>query len=134
MSDYYWPIRVYYEDTDAGGVVYHSQYLNFCERARTEWLGALGFEQDQLAADGILFAVRKLTADYRRPARFNQRLSVTTRLGEARRASLHFEQRIVREPDGELLFTCSVQVACLDTERLKPTAIPAALKERLSHD
>jgi len=73
-----WPVRVYYEDTDAGGVVYYANYLKFLERARTEWLRELGYEQDTLMQDGIIFAVRRVTIDYLRPARFNQLLEVQT--------------------------------------------------------
>ena len=82
------PLRVYYEDTDSGGVVYYANYLRFMERARTEWLRALGFEQDHLIRDeGILFAVRSASLEYHRPARFNDQLLVGVRLAERRRAA-----------------------------------------------
>lgn len=82
---FHWPVRVYYEDTDSGGVVYYANYLKFMERARTEWLRSLGFEQDVLNAQhGIIFAVRSVTVEYLRPARFNDLLSVGVRLGERR--------------------------------------------------
>ena len=78
--EFSWPVRVYYEDTDAGGVVYHARYLNLLERARTEWLRSLGVEQDHLLAEtGLLFLVSRIAVDYLRPARFNQQLQVTVR-------------------------------------------------------
>ena len=95
--DFQWPVRVYYEDTDSGGVVYYANYLRFMERARTEWLRALGFEQDILIRDeGIIFAVRSASLEYLRPARFNDQLLVGVRLAESRRASLSFEQAVTR--------------------------------------
>ncbi|KAA6185973.1 tol-pal system-associated acyl-CoA thioesterase [Thiohalocapsa marina] len=123
-----WPVRVYYEDTDAGGVVYHANYLNFLERARTEWLSDLGFEQDRLRAEqGVLFAVRRLAIDYLRPALFNDRLmvlSVPVRLG---RASLDFEQKILRDAGGTLCCRARVELACVSADRLRPTRIPDAV-------
>ncbi len=120
-----WPVRVYYEDTDAGGVVYHSQYLNFMERARSEWLRALGFEQDKLAdQEQVVFVVRRIEVDFRRPARFNDALLVTVELVEQRSASLILTQFIRRESDGEALIQGRVRVACVDAKRFRPTPIP----------
>ena len=116
-------VRVYYEDTDAGGVVYHANYLNFFERARTEMLRELGFEQDQLRDDyGIIFAVRAMQIDYLRPAKFNDLVHVSAVISQLKKASLTFEQTI---KCGEMMLcTCSCRIACLNADNLKPTAIP----------
>ncbi len=128
-----WPVRVYYEDTDAGGVVYHSQYLNFMERARTEWLRAKGFEQDELAArEGLVFVVRRIEVDFRRAARFNDALYVTVELAERRRTNLTLEQAILREADGELLIRGRVQVACVDSENFRPLRIPEQIAREMA--
>lgn len=128
------PVRVYYEDTDAGGVVYHAKYLNFMERARTEWLRAAGFEQDELRAHhGVIFAVNHLSIDYRRPARFNEALRVTARLIEARGVRLRLAQQVIRQNDNEVLAEAEVQVVCVDAERFRPTAIPSLILEKLLH-
>ena len=118
------PVRVYWEDTDAGGVVYYANYLKFLERARTEWLSSLGLEQDRLARDaGVLFVVRRVEADYLRPARFNDRLLVHSRLDELGRVSLVMAQEVVR--DGECLLSARVQVACVEQAGFRPARIPA---------
>jgi len=94
-NKFVWSIRVYYEDTDCGGVVYHSNYLKFMEQARTEWLRHLGLEQDVLRDEyGIIFAVRSLSIDYLKPAAFNQLLSVETEIEKAGKVSLFFKQKI----------------------------------------
>jgi acyl-CoA thioester hydrolase len=126
VQPFAWPIRVYYEDTDAGGVVFHSNYLNFFERARTEMLRALGHEQDVLKADyGILFVVRSLQVDYLKPARFNDMLLVSAKLAEAKKASLVFEQEITR--GGDILCKGIFRIACLDAMAMTPKAIPQHL-------
>ncbi|WP_018878520.1 MULTISPECIES: tol-pal system-associated acyl-CoA thioesterase [unclassified Thioalkalivibrio] len=118
-----WPVRVYYEDTDAGGVVYHANYLKFMERARTEWLRALGFEQDRLRSEyGIVFAVRRLAVEMQRPAHFNEALTVTCRVTRMRRASVEFAQVVQREATA--LATGEVAIACVDMARQAPVAIP----------
>ncbi len=123
-----WPVRVYYEDTDAGGVVYHSHYLNFMERARTEWLRALGFEQDRLVErDNVIFVLRRAEVDFLQPARFNELLTVTCELAEQRRASLVFCQEISRQADARLLCSGRVKVACLDAARFRPRPPPEGL-------
>ena len=122
-----WPVRVYYEDTDAGGVVYYANYLKFMERARTEWLRALGFEQDRLREEaGILFAVSRLAVDYLRPARFNERLLVSVNMTKLGRASISLAQEVSRE-SGEMLCTGVVRIACLDAASLRPRPMPAAM-------
>ena len=134
---FYWPVRVYYEDTDSGGVVYYANYLKYLERARTEWLRNLGIEQDVLAKSaGVIFAVRALTIEYLRPARFNEQLYAGAAVGGRRAASLTFLQRVVRAdnavaPDdaaaldaAEALCTARVEVVCVDAAGLRPRRIP----------
>lgn len=127
-------MRVYYEDTDAGGVVYYANYLRFLERARTEWLRALGFEQDDLRARlGILFAVRRVTADYLRPARFNDRLEVTVEPARVGPASIEFSQEVRRghATGWDTLCTASVRIACLDAAQFEPRPIPPEMTARI---
>ncbi len=135
-TGFFWPVRVYYEDTDAGGVVYYANYLKFFERARTERLRAMGFEQDALRAEhGVLFAVRSVQAEYLKPARFNDRLHVTAEISELKRASLSFTQEIRREgPAGDLLCQASIRVVCLTADSLRPTAIPDFLLQRIKDE
>lgn len=125
---FYWPVRVYYEDTDSGGVVYYANYLRYLERARTEWLRNLGFDQDVLNRDhGIIFAVRSVSVAYRRPGRFNDLLEVSVSLAGRRAASLMFSQQVTRvaADDGrELLCTAEVEVTCIDVSGLRPRRIP----------
>jgi len=122
------PIRVYYEDTDTGGVVYHSNYLNFMERARTEWLRALGFEQDELLREyGVLFAVSAVNIAFQKPARFNELLAVTVALDRRGAASLTLKQEVRR--GDEVLATAEVRIACIDAQRFVPVAIPARVAE-----
>ncbi len=128
-----WPVRVYYEDTDAGGVVYHARYVQFLERARTEWLRSLGFEQARLRREqGILFAVRKLSLDFVRPACLDQALRVTLALGDRRRACIDFEQQVLDANDGLVCCRAQVNVACIDAERMRPMRIPEELLNALS--
>ena len=132
-ADFQWPVRVYYEDTDSGGVVYYANYLRFMERARTEWLRALGFEQDHLIRDeGILFAVRSASLEYLRPARFNDQLLVGVRLAERRRVSLSFEQ-VVSHADEQALPLCTgrIRIACLAADSLQPRPIPPNVLEEI---
>jgi acyl-CoA thioester hydrolase len=121
-----WPVRVYYEDTDSGGVVYYANYLKFMERARTEWLRSLGFEQDRLAETaGVIFAVRSANLEFISPARFNDSLEVSAQLMQRRRASLTFEQGVYHAGQpGQLLCSGVVRVACLSVDHFKPQAIP----------
>lgn len=128
MREFLWPVRVYYEDTDSGGVVYYANYLKFMERARTEWLRSLGFEQDRLLEnDRIIFAVRRVAVDFRHPARFNDALQVSARIKARGKASLTFQQEITKQPDGKLLCDGEVQIACIDAVRFRPCPIPASL-------
>lgn len=126
MQSFQWPVRVYYEDTDSGGVVYHANYLRFMERARTEWLRALGFEQDWLRSEhNCLFAVHSMNLNFRRPARFNDLLEIESNLLEINGASLYFAQKIYRS--GELLCEATVRVVSLDARRFRPRAMPQFL-------
>jgi acyl-CoA thioester hydrolase len=123
------PIRVYYEDTDAGGVMYHSNYLNFFERARTEMLRDLGFEQNELREkNGVIFAVRSMQIEYLRPAKFNDLVQVSATISQTKKASLTFEQIIKRKD--EILCTASCRIACLTADNLQPTAIPDFLLQQ----
>lgn len=128
MDRFVWPVRVYYEDTDSGGVVYYANYLKFMERARTEWLRGRGFEQDALLHEQrLMFAVRSLTVDYHRPARFNDLLLVRSAVVQAGGASLVFEQIIQREHAVSALCSARVKVACIDAETFRARRIPRQL-------
>ncbi len=125
-------MRVYYEDTDCGGVVYYANYLKFMERARTEYLRARGYEQGPLRRDqGILFTVHSLQVDFRSPARFNDALDVTASITEARRASLTFNQRIRRSGETAVLCQGVVRIACVDAASFKPAPIPEIIRTEL---
>ncbi|NMQ20830.1 tol-pal system-associated acyl-CoA thioesterase [Candidatus Competibacter phosphatis] len=130
-----WPVRVYHEDTDGGGVVYYANYLKFMERARTEWLRARGFEQDVLLRDRrVLFAVRTLNMDYHRPARFNDLLEVVSRIAEVGGASLTFAQSIRRADSTEVLCDARVKVACIDAENFRARRLPRQLMREIVGD
>ncbi len=125
-----WPVRVYYEDTDSGGVVYYANYLRFLERARTEWLRALGFELTALSAvHGIAFVVRSISLDYLKPARFNDELEVTVEPVESGASRIELAQRIRR--GGDELVTARVELACVNTATFKPVRIPSSLLEAM---
>lgn len=133
-ATFHWPIRVYYEDTDAGGVVYHAQYLKYMERARTEWLRNAGVEQDVLLAEhGIVFAVTHVDIRYRQAARFNEALSVSVAPRRTGRARIAFAQVITRagNPD-EPLAEGRVEVACVEQARFRACAVPEFLIDKLS--
>jgi acyl-CoA thioester hydrolase len=126
-----WPVRVYWEDTDAGGVVYYANYLKFMERARSEWLRSFGFEQDALREEaGVVFVVRRVEIDYLSPARFNEQLEVSVNLHEAGRASLSVRQELMRGSDR--LAEAVVTLACVDAARFKPVKIPEPLLQALA--
>jgi len=130
VTGFDFPVRVYYEDTDAGGVVYFANYLRFMERARTEWLRQLGFDQSEMRErQGILFVVRGVEATYRRPARLDDALTVQSRLAVLSRVALHFEQSIVR--DGETLVSGNSEVICVGAESMRPTRMPDPLMQVL---
>ncbi|ACS84957.1 tol-pal system-associated acyl-CoA thioesterase [Musicola paradisiaca] len=121
-----WPVRVYYEDTDAGGVVYHARYVAFYERARTEMLREHGFHQRTLMSEHIAFAVRKMTVEYLAPARLDDLLEVQSEIVSLRGASLTFSQRIL-DSHGNLLSHAEVLVACINPSQMKPIALPKSI-------
>jgi len=124
------PLRVYWEDTDAGGVVFYANYLKFFERARTEWLRALGFSQQQmLREDGVMFVVADTALRYLRAARLDDPLQVTVAVAEAGRASLRLQQQAWR--DGELLAEGSIRIGCVTSAGFKPCRMPAAILEKI---
>lgn len=120
--------RIYYEDTDAGGIVYYVNYLKFMERARTEYLRHLGFAQSQLAGEDLLFVVHSSEARYLAPARLDDELAVTAQVTELNRASLRFSQQVRRMRDDAVLCEGRFTVACVRTDSLKPRAIPVSLR------
>jgi tol-pal system-associated acyl-CoA thioesterase len=128
------PVRVYWADTDAGGVVYHSNYLDYCERARTEWLRQLGFSQHRMAdEEGVLFTVAALQIDFRRPAKLDDLLSVRTHATLGGGATVEFMQEVWRiEPTQDLLATAQVRVACVDAASFKPRRVPGSIRERFA--
>jgi acyl-CoA thioester hydrolase len=122
-----WTVRVYYEDTDTGGIVYYANYLKFFERARTEWLRAVGFEQQRMAAElGLQFVVAQVQCDYSRPARLDELIEIDVRIAQLARVYVVFEQDARRGT--ELLASARVKAACVDTHRLIPKAMPPAMR------
>lgn len=129
-STFSWTVRVYYEDTDAGGVVYYANYLKFLERARTEWLRSLDFELDALAREhGAIFIVRSLSIEYLRPASFNDEITATVELGEVGGGQIFLRQRILRGK--EELATAIVRLACVNTATFRPARIPSPVAARI---
>ena len=135
MKSFEWPVRVYYEDTDAGGVVYYANYLRYLERARTEWLRAFGFEQDQLRIEhNIVFAVRSVDIQYKKPALFNQQIIVLIDHVDLRPASMEMQQSIIRKSakNSELIVTAAVNIVCLHDQQFTPQRIPQPIFKELS--
>lgn len=123
-------IRVYYEDTDAAGIVYYASYLRFIERGRTEFLRMLGHDQNILMREGIAFAVRSVSAEFLKPAKLDDLLVVETAIASLGRAQVVFAQRVLR--DREVLLDAKIRVACIDPARGKPIPMPRAIHEQLS--
>ncbi|WP_435929564.1 tol-pal system-associated acyl-CoA thioesterase [Dryocola sp. BD613] len=121
-----WPVRVYYEDTDAGGVVYHASYVAFYERARTEMLRQHSFHQQDLLAERIAFVVRRMTVDYLAPARLDDLLEIQSEITSMRGTSMVFTQRIVNA-DGRILNEAEVLIVCVDLLSMKPRALPKSI-------
>ncbi len=160
MSPFCWPARVYWEDTDGGGVVYYANYLKYLERARTEWLRARGFSQQTLAREaGIMFAVTSVTLEYRRPARLDDELIVSCEPRVRGAASIDFVQHVyrreaartdtgdatapagsaaglhgcgARDEPGELLCSGEVRIACLDARTFRPQRLPGFMREAMA--
>ncbi|MEM6998260.1 MAG: tol-pal system-associated acyl-CoA thioesterase [Pseudomonadota bacterium] len=134
MAEFKWQVRVYYEDTDAGGVVFYANYLRFMERARTEWLRKVGFDHEQLINDhGLIFAVKNVTIDYKKPGRLDELLTITSSLLKHRGASITFQQ-IIKNENEELLTQAEVKVACINASTMKASPMPEALLTELSND
>lgn len=131
QATFHWPVRVYYEDTDTGGVVFYANYLKFFERARTEWLRLAGISQHALAmAEQVIFVVKNTSIDYHSPAKLDDSLSISVQIEKLGRASINFVQQATRTTeDGkpELLCTCSIRIGCVGTGTLRPEAIPASV-------
>jgi len=145
-----WPVRIYWEDTDAGGIVYYANYLKYMERARSEWLRSLGVEQTELKErEGLMFVVVRAEVDFRTPARYGDLLQVTCEVAQARRASLTFKQDIVRaiadpganpetdsrvDPtaDHGVLVTGQIRIACLDVVKFRPRSMPEAMLQEIA--
>ena len=139
MTDFVWqpeeragvfhlPIRVYLEDTDAGGIVYHARYLHFMERARTEWVRYHGIALRAGLDDNISYVVQKLAIHYQQPARLDDNLWATAALVESGRVWMGFEQQVIRQQDQQVLATASVRVACVSLDSGKPRPLPENLK------
>ncbi|WP_334468846.1 tol-pal system-associated acyl-CoA thioesterase [Arsenophonus sp. PmNCSU2021_1] len=121
-----WPIRIYYEDTDAGGVVYHARYAHFFERARTEMLREKGFEQQKLRKENLAFVVRKMTIDYLHPAKLDDLLTVETIISYVQLTSLAFFQRLINQ-QGKEICTAEIVIVSIDTFKMKPTRLPESI-------
>jgi acyl-CoA thioester hydrolase len=136
MEIFSWPVRVYYEDTDSGGVVYYANYLRFMERARTEWLRHFGVEQDRVREqDGVLFAVTHVDVAYLKPARFNDSLDISVELVAQGRASMTFNQQVVRRDDDRtVLCRGRIKIACLDAQSLRPRPIPEYIQTEITRE
>ena len=151
-DDFRWPVRVYYEDTDSAGIVYHASYLRFMERARTEWLRSIGFHQRRLREEQrVLFAVSRLSVEYLEPARFDDLLVVGVRILRHGRASMHLAQHVSGDGGagipgdpgvsegaphavGRCVCRADVRIACLHAETLRPCAIPPPIRSELKGD
>jgi len=130
VQPYSWPVRVYYEDTDTGGVVYYANYLKFFERARTEWLRSFGLNQDKLALEqGLIFVVRRAVLDFVRPARLDDMLEVTVEPVKRARVYMDLAQEVRR--DTQVLARAEVRVACLSLRGFKPVEMPQSLRDHL---
>ncbi|MBK5103225.1 MAG: tol-pal system-associated acyl-CoA thioesterase [Burkholderiales bacterium] len=130
MNRFSWPARVYYEDTDAGGVVYYANYLKFFERARTEWLRSFGLNQDKLAQDsGLIFVVRRALLDFMRPARLDDMLEVTVEPLKLARVYVDLAQEA--RCGAKTLARAEIRVACVNQQSLKPVAIPQFLRDNI---
>ncbi|XYJ09235.1 tol-pal system-associated acyl-CoA thioesterase [Telluria sp. B2] len=129
-SAFTWPVRVYYEDTDAGGIVFYANYLKFFERARTEWLRAAGINQQELiASDGAAFVVKNASIDYHAPARLDDELTLTLTIEKLGRASVQFAQKAYK--GDTLLVEASVKVGCVDLATVRPRSLPEHVADKM---
>jgi len=134
MKEFNWAIRVYYEDTDAAGVVYHSNYLRYMERARTEWLRSIGYSHHRLNKnENMVFVVSSMQIEFKKPAYFDELLNVNCRLTKLGGTSLVFEQTIDNAAR-ETKCRADVYIACVDTHTFKPRRIPSTLRAEINHD
>jgi acyl-CoA thioester hydrolase len=130
IKTFSFPVRIYFEDTDSGAVVYHANYLKFMERARTEWLRSVGIDQHHLKYHAhIMFVVHRIDIQYKLPARFNDDLEVKTELLAIGSSKIEFRQMIYR--DEEMLVDANVDIACIDSEKFKPIRIPSTVKQTM---
>ena len=145
QKEFSWSVRVYYEDTDSGGVVYYANYLKFMERARSELLRSIGYEQDQLQQElGIIFAVHNVNIQYKKPARFNDELTVVTSITSLGKASIHFKQSVYLQSSSHveseingsavLLSVAEIKIACLNAEKFTPQSIPASIIKKINKE
>jgi acyl-CoA thioester hydrolase len=124
-----WPVRVYFQDTDAGGVVYHANYVNFMERARTEWLRTFGYSNAGLMKElGVMFVVRTVRLDYLKPALLDDLLTVTAQIKEIGRSRVTLSQTVTRE--GNVLTEGEVHLVCVDVKTFKPVSVPDVLRKQ----
>ncbi len=134
MLTFVWNVRVYWEDTDAGGVVYHARYLHFFERARTEWLRSLGVQQAKMAEqDNRIFTILNMNIDFVQAARLDDELAVSVHSAQAGGARMTFDQSIDRRADGQLIAKTNVTAACLRADKFKPTRIPEWIRTEINH-
>jgi len=134
MQAFVWNVRVYWEDTDAGGVVYHARYLHFFERARTEWLRSLGVQQAKMAEqDNRIFTILNMNIDFVQAARLDDELEVSVHSAHASGARMTFDQAIKRRSDGQLIAKTNVSAACLRADKFKPTRIPEWIRAEINH-
>ena len=136
MSPFLWTVRVYWEDTDGGGVVYYANYLKFLERARTEWLRSGGYSQAQLAVEpGVLFSVAEVHIKYLKPARLDELLTVRSTATREGAASLVFKQSIHRHATrGDVLTEATVRVVCVSAVKFRPQRLPASLAKMFTQE
>ena len=134
MNPFVWNVRVYWEDTDASGVVYHARYLHFFERARTEWLRGKGVEQAKLASeDNVLFAIRHLDIDYINAARLDDELDITVHSVVTTGVRMTFSQDMKRCFDQQLVATAHMTAVCLSADTYKPTRMPKWIRAKIDN-
>ena len=134
MNPFVWKIRVYWEDTDAGGVVYHSRYLNFFERARTEWLRSMGVHQAKLAAEeNVVFAIRHMDIDFVQAARLDDEIDVTVHSVNAGGVRMTFSQEMTRCSDQQMVASANLIAVCLKADSFKPTRMPKWIRAEIKN-